>query len=326
MALFNTKRLVFYLLFGIGISLNSQTLQLNLSSAGTCVFSGQIYSFGIQEQNQNRFFCVYKINSSLVKSDSLSFPLSSKKGTETVNCWVDTLHDVLSFYVPEGQKQSLTLFRLNKKFELIAQKKEIEVSRINPLSGFDNELYYENKNVYAVKTKYDSAGAQFFLNKYSLKESSITFEYDFPWQFPFERRNIGSAKVIFANTNYVFLFVMVKSGAKTGQWILKVNAKSGELLKGTKLNLKAEEFTYTFGNAFFETKTKTLLLCGSKFTSVQLPPNAHKLAISGQTFCTLYVIELDSIGDVSHRKDFKLPVLEPKLNGKKNKTHHLFYN
>jgi hypothetical protein len=297
--------------------LRGQTLELPYSAAGLAWYSGNLYCFGLEENANGKVnFTVQRLGNSLEKYATQSFLLPFQKREEKVSCWSDTLHGYLNLYVSEGRKQKVSVFRFGRNFEFLNQSSGVEISRLNVLSGFDNELYYESKNVYAIKTKSDSSRKQFFLNKYTYKENSGGFEYDLLWQFPFERKNIASARVFYANKEAVWMYVMVNAGEKTGQWVLKVSANKGHLIKGTKLNDKGDDKTYCFGNFYFERSTKSLIICGHKFSPKQLPPGSETLAIAGSTAVTLYLTEIDSLGEQGLKQEITLPILSPKSAGK----------
>jgi hypothetical protein len=300
----------------LSLSLIAQSVDLPYSAAGICRYAGNLYCFGLEENNKKLQVSIQQLGKNLEKLALKNYPLSIQKSEDMVACWSDTLHGNLTIYVSEGKNQKVSVFRFNKNFELIDQSSGVDVSRLNSLSGFDNELYYDREHVYAIKTKRDSSGVQFYLNKYTNKESVGGFEYDLIWQFPFERKNISSARVFHANKDAVFMYVVVKAGEKTGQWILKINTKNGYLIKGTKLNGKGDENTYCFGNYYFDAVSKNLLIWGHKFNSKQFNPKSEQLAVAGYSVVTLYLSELDSIGDQVLKQEIQLPIFQTKTAGK----------
>ncbi len=317
MVLSRTRVLPSLIVLFFGFVMNSQTVEFPYAAANISWYSGNLYCFGLEEQTNGKVrFAVQKLGKNLETLGTQSFLLPFQITEEKVSCWSDTLHGYLNIYVSEGRTQKVSLFRFGRNFELLNQSSGVEVSRLNVLSGFDNELYYESSRVYAIKTKSDSSGTQFFLNKYTYKENPGGFEYDLLWQFPFERKNIASARVFHANKEAVWMYVMVKAGEKTGQWILKVNAKNGHLLKGTKLNEKGDEKTYCFGNYYYEPSTKSLIICGHKFSPKQLPPGLETLSIAGSTAVTLYLSEMDSLGVQVLKQELILPLVVSKTSGK----------
>jgi hypothetical protein len=308
------NQIVFLVVFSLFA--RGQRVELPYSAASICRYAGNLYCFGLEENNKKLQFSIQQLGKNLEKLSLKNYPIAILKSEDMVACWSDTLHGFLNVYVSEGKNQTVSVFRFNKKFELINQSSGIEVSRLNALSGFDNELFYDREHVYAIKTKRDSSGVQFYLNKYTAKESTGGFEYNLIWQFPFERKNISSARVFHANKDVVFMYVVVNAGEKTGQWVLKINAKNGYLIKGTKLNGKVDENTYCFGNYYFDAVSKNLLIWGHKFNSKQFNPKTELLSASGQSLVTLYLSELDSIGDQVLKQELKLPIAPTKTTGK----------
>lgn len=235
----------------------------------------------------------------------------------------DTLHNFLNVYVQRKNKKLITIFRFNKLFESFTSIENVDVARLNSISSFENELYYFKNSVYTIKHQTDTSGRQFYLNKFSLRSELKNFEYEFKWQFPFERKNINSAHIFYADTNTVFLYVNVSDGLKSGQWILKINAKNGKLIRGTKLNDKGETTSYQYGAFLLDTSKKTLSVIGQRLTQTQFDQKANKLAISNAAFVSVYLIEIDSAGDVLSKQDFKLPINEPKTASKKAISNYI---
>ena len=313
-----TKYFLSILLLINFLCFRAQTIELPYSAAGITWYSGHLYCYGLEETNKDLTFSIQQLDINLNLKSTKNIKLSYQKIEENVPCWSDTLHGTLNVYLAEGKNQKVSVFRFKPTLELISQNEGVEVSRLNTLSGFDNELFYEKSNVYVIKTKSDSSGKQFYLNKYTFQEELGGLEYKLNWQFPFERQNISSARVFYANQDMVVLFVMVKAGEKTGQWILKVNAKTGHLIKGTKLNNKGDENTYCFGNYYFESTNKTLLICGHKFAPKQLAAETEVLSVSGATAVNLYISEIDSLGVQIIKQEVKLPIV-PVKSGVKTK-------
>jgi hypothetical protein len=301
----------------------AQTLQLNLSKSNCQLFNGNIYSFGITNQKQNTTFTIYKLDLKLKKSDSLSIDMGKSVIDDFLQVYSDTLHDFLNVYVQRKKKKLVTIFRFNKLFESFTSIENVDVARLNSISSFENELYYYKNSVYTIKHQTDTSGRQFYLNKFSLRSELKNFEYEFKWQFPFERKNINSAHIFYADTNTVFLYVNVSDGLKLGQWILKINAKNGKLIRGTKLNDKGETTSYQYGTFLLDTSKKTLSVIGQRLTQTQFDQKANKLAISNAAFVSVYLIEIDSAGDVLSKQNFKLPINEPKTASKKAISNYI---
>ncbi len=307
----------------ITLSVFSQTKQFNLSKGNCQLYKGNIYSFGILDQKPNAVCMIYKLNFRLQTLDSLGVDLGKNATGNFLQLFSDTLHDLLNVYVQQKDKKQITIIRLNRSFERIATIENVDVARLNSISTFESELFYFKNSVYTIKYQTDTSGKQFYLNKYNLKSDLKNFDYEPKWQFPFERKNINSAHIFYADTNCVLLYVNVNGGTRFGQWILKVNAKTGKLIRGTKLNDKGETTSYQFGTFFTDTVKRTTTFLGQRFTQAQFDQQANKLAISNSPFVSVYLIEIDSAGEILSKQDFKIPVNEPKTTSKKVISNYL---
>lgn len=293
----------------------AQQNEFALEKGSACFFNHRLIIFGLQEQGGANFK-LYYATADLKTTDSLSLKI---KGTldSYLDLSCDTLHGFLNIYLQQKETKKVTILRFNKKNELIASIEQVEIARLNNKSLFSNEVLYFKTAVYSVKTESDSSGKQFYINKYELKSETENFDYVFKWQFPFERKNVSSTHIFYANKHYVLLFVMVGDGPKTGQWILKLNAGTGQLMKATRLNEKTETNTYFFGNFFFEEAYKSICLTGQKFSKPQFDPGSQKINIANAPAVLLYTLELDSLGDVQNRQEYKVPVNDLQTGVKK---------
>jgi hypothetical protein len=224
----------------------------------------------------------------------------------------DTLHDCLNIYLQQKEKKMVDIFRFDKDLKLIAFIEKVDIARLNSLTDFENELYYFKNVLYTIKNQNDSNGRQFYLNKYSVKSLSKNFEYDFTWQFPFERKNIQSAHIFYADKKVVLLYVNV-SGSKIGQWILSIDVETGKLIKGSKLNEPFSGATCAFGDFIADTLRQTLTLLGQKFTSTQINQTSNVFNFSNASYVTFYLVEMDSLYTVTDRLEFKIPVVDNKI-------------
>lgn len=323
------KRTYFFLSLLCAGFVNAQVKSFPFEKANCQLFNGYLYSYGICEQNQRSAVCIYKLDFSLKTLDSIIVPVGKQAATNFLQLYSDTLHNYLNVYVQKKESKHSAVLRFNKQFSLIAQLENIDIARLNNREMLGNEVYYEGETAYSVKTERDSSGKQFYLNKYQLKSDTENYDYTFQWQFPFERKNIHSARIFHADKNNVFLFVIIAQSIKAGQWILKINAQSGRLEKASKLNDKGETNAYFLGDCFIYKPDKSLHLIGHKYTEAQVNLNESRLAISSLTSCTFYYIQMDSLGDVLVKQDFKLPVNDIKTGVKKTnnsyivRLHHL---
>lgn len=307
-------KLTYFFLFLVFLKATSQTLDFDLIKANSCSFSGNVYVFGLLPQAKGTSFRIYKLNKELKKADSSTVDLGKTNADALLQLNSDTLHDFLNIYLQKKEKKLVQILRYTKKFELFANIEDVDVARLNSISTFENEIYYTKNEVYTIKVSNDTSGKQFYLNKYSLKSEQKNFEYEPKWQFPFERRNINSAHIVYATKNYVLMYVNVIDGLKRGQWMLKVNASTGLLIRGTKLNDKGELNFYTYGKMILDTSTRQLFVIGQKFTEAEFNQKDRKLNIVNKPFLTIYMARIDSLGEMEEKNEFKIPVVEQKGN------------
>ena len=312
-----------FFIFAFFATVSAQTRQFNLAKGNTQFFHGSIYCYGFLTQTSKPTFCVYKLTTQLQTVDSIFVDLGNAKSENYLQITSDTLHEYLNIYLQKKEKKLVNVLRFTSSLELL-NINNVDVARLNSISNFEPELLYAGKCVYTVKSQKDSLGQQFYLNKFNLKSELKNFDYEFAWQFSFERQFINSAHVFYANRQVVFLYVTVNGGPKQGQWILSINAASGKLIRGTKLNDKGELNSYEFGNFIRDSLARSLTLVGQKFSEAQLKPQENKLAISNAPYVSLYLIEVDSTGDITSKQDFKIPITDLKPNSKKVSSNYIF--
>jgi hypothetical protein len=305
--------LFFVLAFGIA---RGQSLDLGLSKANCQKYSSSLFIYGFSNNSKAATFRIYRSNFQLKVLDSIILPQNSVSD-DYLQTYSDTLHGFLNIYLQKKEKKLVTILRFNKNFELLATIENVDIARLNSISGFDNELFYFKKSVYSIKTVKDSSGQQFYLNKYNLKAEDKNFEYQLTWQFPFERKNINSAHIFYADYKQVLLYVHVKGDTKKGQWILKLNAITGQLIRGIKLNEPGEEAVYEFGNFINDTLKKTLILAGQKILSRQWKEGDKQPNLNNATAIPIYLVQIDSLAEVTERNIFNAPLLDVKQGAKK---------
>ena len=320
----NSKIVYTFIFFGVLNSILCQTLNLSIGNANTQLFSKSIFCYGLKAETKKTALCIYKLSVKLKISDSLIIDLPKSSTDDYLQVSGDTLHNYLNIYLQKKDKKLVTTYRFDKNFKLIAAIEDIDIARLNTISDFEDEVLRFKNYVYTLKYTSDSAAKQFYVNKYVIKSELKNFEYQNEWQFPFERNNINSAHFIFANKSFVFLYVNVLGGTKTGQWILKLNATTGKLNKASKLNDKGETNFYHFGNYAFDTTSQTLHLVGQKFTEAQFSQTKYAFNITNAAFASAYYIQIDSAGEQLLKQDFKLPIIAPKTADKKPIANYVF--
>jgi len=317
------NKLVYSFIFLFVFKISGQQKQFDLSKGGCRLFNGNIYTYGLSGKKNNTVFYIYKQDLKLIVLDSHLVEQGNGTPENYLQIYSDTLHDHLNLYLQKKEKKAVTILRFNKKFELVATLENIDIARLNNTAMFSSEVLYFRNTVYSIKTESDTSGKQFYLNKYQLKSETTNFDYEFKWQFPFERKNIHSAHIFHADKSFVFLFVMVSGGTKNGQWILKIESGTGKLLKATKLNDKGETKAYLFGSFFADKNYKSITLVGQKFSEAELNPRPNQWVISSTGQLTVYAIEIDSLGEIVTKADFRIPINDIKTGMKKGPNTYL---
>lgn len=314
------NKLVLYVLLAIGLSefSSAQSIELTLKKAGFQYFNNKLHAFGLIQNDSKAKLMVYELNSKLSKTDSLQFDISKGKIDDYLDLSSDTLHDQLNIYLQHKENKSVQILKISKKSKTTGLSEAVDVARVNSLAIFQNDIYYFMNDVYTLKSIQDTSGRQFYLNKHSLKTEKAGFEYEQKWQFPFERKNIRSARIIYADRKIVLVFVHVGEGDKKGQWVLKVSAMNGNLRKGTRIGEKGDPNCYFFNQIKVDTSTGTIHLAGQRFSEKDLNFEEKKFNLSTKTALSIYMTSIDSGGLILNNSEFKIPILEQK--GYVNKT------
>ena len=319
-----TKLKYLFLFFLITVRIAGQQIQLKLVKGNAQLYGNRLFVFGLKSDEKKAVFCIYQSDKNLRISDSLTIEMAGATKESYLQISSDTLHGYLNVYLQKQEKKLVNILRFDKNFKLMANIDDVDIARLNSIGDFQSELFYSKNEVYTIQTQSDSADQQFYLNKYSLKSEIKNFEYLFTWQFPFERKNIHSAHIFYVNKKSVFLYVNIIRGQKAGQWILNIDRNSGKLIKGTKLNSSGESNTYEFGSFAVDTVNRSMLFAGQKFLATQLKQAENKLQIANAANALLYLLELDSLGEVNEKYEFKIPIADPKTNSKKTINNYVF--
>jgi hypothetical protein len=291
---------------------SAQNLEMPLAKANSQIFNGNIHAAGLSVRDKKTVLVVYKINFKLIKTDSLIIDLGKHSPDNFLQITSDTLHGFLNIYVHKKDKKTVNIFRINKYFKQLTAVEDIDIARINSISAFENEIFYSKSDVYTIKYVNDTSGKQFYLNKYTLKSELSNFEYEPKWQFAFERKNINSAHIIYADNKYLLMYVNVITGPKKGQWILKMNTVTGLLWKGSKINDQGDNGFYSFNQLLIDTAGKKTLIQGQRFTEAEFDQEQNKIKLCNRPILNIYIAEIDTAGEIISRNEFKIPVVEAK--------------
>ncbi|MBS1637080.1 MAG: hypothetical protein JST26_14275 [Bacteroidetes bacterium] len=321
------KKLSLYICFMLlcaGYS-GAQSLSLPLINSHFLRYNSQLYVYGYKQQKTDLVFQCYKVSPALTITDSASVSLGKHLPADFLDITTDTLHDVLSFYFQKAdQKNTATLWRLDPALHQLAYVENVDARRINTLTAFEDEKYAAGPSVYLVKTNGNEQNRQFFLSKFSVLSTGKPFEYKQDWQFAFERNYIHRASVVYANNDLVMVYVNVSDSSKKGQWLLKIDARSGELLKGIRLNKKNEAKNYLYSASVYNSKTKEFTCEGFVIDEAVLDFRKGTLQVAAwPKTTTVFMTRIDSMGQVAETfvKTLAMPLVPNKLNAQL--TYHL---
>ena len=316
------KHYIISVFIAITTLLRGQAIKQNLLLANALPFHHTIYAYGYEQSKANLLFKCYSYNYQLKLQDSILFDLGKHTTADYLEISIDTLHDVLNFYFQlANQKNMVSLLRVNDTLEKIASAENYDANHINSLTVFDDEKYSYGDDMYIIRTNTDTAGKQFYLSKYHVKDMTKPFEYDYKWQFAFERKYIHRASIIYADSNQVIVYAHVFDGIKKGQWILRINATTGEIIKGTKLTNKGDTRYFLMSNIIVSNKGKNIDVIGSIYDANMMDFKNKTQNFTNQSKAhKLFLVCMDSIGDVITRaeKAFPLPIQTKSVEGLKS--------
>lgn len=294
------KQFILYILLILFNISKSQSVKKPLLSSNSFQFHNKIYVYGHQQLQNNLIFKCFAFDQTLHLKDSIDFNLGKHTPIDYLETSVDTIHNVINFYFQlADEKNVVTLLRLNDTLEKICSTENYDANHINSIAAFNDETYIYKNDLFAIRTNKDTSGTQFYLNKYQLKSLLKPFEYSDKWQFAFERKYIHRASIIYADSNYVMVYVNINDGIKKGQWILRINAITGELIKGTRLGAKIESKSYLYSNAIYNPKTKSIAVIGSVYEKEMVDfKNNTSNFVNHSKRNQLFLICIDSIGEV----------------------------
>lgn len=299
---------VFILLFSFHICY-SQNIIRQLIKAQSLQFKNAVYVYGFSENKNTLDLKIYKSDFTINFTDSVIVSIGKDKAHDFLDISYDTLHGFINFYLQKSNhKNSGTLIRISESLKLICKKENIESSKINSLTRFENETLNFNQCTYIIKTITDSSGKQFFLSKYEVIDVEKTFEYKQKWQFPFEKRDIHSAHVFYTDSQIVLVYVTVLTGEKKGQWVLKLNADKGNLIKGTRISNKSENKLFLLSSFLYNSKNKELILVGNTYSEQQINLKNNVFSFSGLNKSnTFFFVKTDSLGEIISKQEKTMP-------------------
>jgi len=295
------------LLFLSGLHISAQKLSLNLTEGKCIVYKKKLFIYGFH----NNCFKVYKANTDLHVTDSLVYQNKNFQTNNFLSAEADTIQSKLNFYLQKKDKLSALILKTDTSFTIKEEFNNIDITKLKPYSGSAEQFCFTKDDYFVVKSAIDTSGKQFYLSKYTYKTSEKNpFAYDFIWQFNFERQHISNIHIFKTDSNAVFAYVQIKKGLKQGQWLLKINTKTGQLIKSKRLNFNPD-LNYRFGNYTSDTIQKETLILGQ---ITRVPETAAGTP-------TLFIARFDSTFDYLEQKQLQLKIIpaNPKL-----KTNHVY--
>ncbi len=294
----------------------SQEKKVPLFNACLVMSGSNVYVGGMEWTGTKSVFKLVRLNASLVALDSVSVNIGNVKPDLYLPISADTLHGSLNYVIQKKESGTkVSVLRFDKKLSLLNGVTETDLTRVNSFTNFRQEQFIYKNTLYTIKTVADtSKQKQFYLSAYHLKDKNKAFDYVFKWQFALDRQFITNAHIFYADSQQVMLFVQVSDGARKGQWLLRVNAQNGFLIRGTRLNTKTEKVVYHFSDFYRDSLTKYILLLGERkleaLTSTTLTANKVEA----------FVVKLDSMGNITSRSSQSISISVAKIGKSTLKT------
>lgn len=314
----NSKKYCFLLLLNILYNsvILSQVINKPLLNSKSVLYKEHVYVYGFKHDLNTTFTC-FKYNQNLQLVDSLEYNLGKTKASEYLEIESDTLHNSLLFYFQlKNESKKVSVLRINSNLLVQSFSEDVNANHIKSVSLFGEEPYYVNDYLFSITQSKDTLSNQFYLTRYSLLSNTKQFEYQYNWQYAFERQYIQSIKIIYHDSSYLYLSALVNAGLKQGQWLLKVGIKKGELIKAIKLNAKGENLQYLITHCIKIPKESSLLLIGNVLTNKQIDFENNTINFGlAQKKSELCIINIDSTFEITKRwiQQIELPLSISKM-------------
>lgn len=287
----------------------AQQQNFNLDKGKVVLFKHKLFAYGFKQTE----LAIYSLDLKLKLRDSVFYKLDKSTLADYLSIECDTVHGTLNLYLQKKDKLNATLLRYTDSLKLVNEFKNVEVTKLSPLANFDQQKLIYHQFAYVVKSAVDTGGKHFYLSKFEfIPSTSKPFDYKFKWQFNFEKKHIGNIHVFYADTNYVLAYVSLINGERKGQWVLKINAATGLLIKAKKIS-NNQSLNYRFANFCRDTVSKELFIMGQLTAGDQLASASP----------TLFVLQFDSLLSLNNQKQIvqKITPANPKV---KSPTTYIF--
>lgn len=274
-----------------------QSVSKSLLKANSMLFRNHVYVYGFTKNSNDLNFKIFKFNTKTLASDSSQVLIGKENQDNYLDITADTLHGYLNFYLQKANNKNLaSLIRVNDSLKLIAKVENFEANKINSLTTFENEIYTYKNSTYTIRTSEDSLGKQYYLSKYEVISNQKPFEYKYAWQYPLEKRNINTTHVFYADDAVLFMYVNILTGEKKGQWVIKLNSKTGKVIKGIRLNDKTDNRSFIYNTHYYDAKTKQMLVAGNIYSEDQVDLEEKTYTFKNlNKQNTLYFVTIDSL-------------------------------
>ncbi len=296
--------------------------KFKLVAASSQLLRNKLFVFGLKANAAKSELKVYMLTDKLKLADSSSFSLHVNS-SDFLNLTSDTLHGFLNIYLQEKGKKQVSIYRFLDSLHLITSIEKTDISRVNFVNDLNKNLFYAKDKVYSLFSRQDSGYTQFYINSYRLKNVTKNFEYEQVWQFPFDRKNIVSAKIVEVKKSRIYVFVNVCGGKNHGKWLLFINTENGKLEHATRISDKSNFSTYEYGTCLYDTITSNIVLLGQKFTEKEFNSSTNNFSVKTNSNSNLYLAVIDSAGNLLESNDIKCPITDIKTGVKKVDNFYL---
>lgn len=301
--------------------------QAQVISSGLChpdviSFSGAYYAIGYEEKDKGLFAVIRIVSEQAATLKEKSISLGKKTCASVYSMQADTLHGYLNLLIQDvDNDKTARVIRLDKQLNLVADLPDAEITRVNTFTAYDKEFLYEGNNLYVVRPFSKDSINHFFLQKYTLKDSSKIFEYNTGWQISFGKQQYHRCHIMRADSQYVYLFVNVIRGGRQGQWVMFIDARKGEILHAERLNDENEDYTFLYGANAYNSQTREFCVAGYRIkkSNVNSDYSSIHFSLTGLKAAPVFVCTFDSSGfilekakdfvtippDISREKEFK---------------------
>lgn len=319
------NKFFYSLLLCCGFNAVAQEVKEDLLNAAMMRFAGSAYVYGYESKGKELFFKVIRFSEELQRMKDTSIALGTADAGKFHPVSADTLHAYLNFVVQRiDNEKSAQLFRFNKSLKKIAQVDDAEVSRINSFAAFDEEKYFTRRDLYLIRPASRDSSHKLYLQKFHVTDPGKLVEYQFDWQFNFDKNTYKRCHVIAVNDDYVYVYADILAGPKKGQWVLLIDVRNGEVIHAERLNDGMEDFYFLYSNYYYNSKTGDLTVCGAKLPKAgnDLETGKFDLGAGKAKNVNTFICTFDSAGFIKERKDNFIPF--PDLTKEKELKNFIF--